>query len=263
MKKIFAKLRELVDNRPILVSYFFILLIYAFLLATIVADHTNMTTQPESEPTEADVLEFISARFEPKNFYCVVTEEEPEPERELTLARPKPGLACPIEGSLLINDISCETEPETVSVEPIKVEVPKREVSATEAQILVYIDEVCALYPNVSPHLVRSVIYYESRFNPDAHNSKSDCCGLMQLSKKWNTDRAESLGVTDLFDPYGNILVGVDLLSELIDSKGDIQWALMCYHGGNSYGNKLWKQGKIDSYTRKIVDRAAEYETEE
>lgn len=119
-----------------------------------------------------------------------------------------------------------------------------------------YIYDVCDKYHNVDPILVKAVIWRESRFNPSAKNKNGTCVGLMQLSVKWNKGRANELGVYDLMDPYGNILVGVDLLSRLIEKYNDISLALMCYHGGERYGKNKYNSGVIDSYTTDILEYA-------
>ena len=40
----------------------------------------------------------------------------------------------------------------------------------------------------------------------------------------------ERLGVSDLYDPYGNILVATDYLVELFEKHGDIGLSLMIYN---------------------------------
>lgn len=121
-----------------------------------------------------------------------------------------------------------------------------------------YIDDICAHYDNLDPDLVRSVVWVESRFDPDAVNYNGTCIGLMQISTKWHTARAERLGV-DLHDPYGNLLTGCDLLSELISAyDGDVSYALMVYNMGYSGANKLHSQGKVSSYVLAVESRQQE-----
>lgn len=92
-------------------------------------------------------------------------------------------------------------------------------------------------YPDVDPDYVYAMIYHESRFKPDAVNKKTGVIGLMQISPKWHTERAKSLGVTDLTDPYGNILVGCDILHELTQ-KEDFNYAMNFFAGGYPYANR-------------------------
>lgn len=121
-----------------------------------------------------------------------------------------------------------------------------------------YIDEICTHYDNLDPDLIRAVVWVESRYDPNAVNYNGTCIGLMQISTKWHTARAESLGVS-LEDPYGNLLTGCDLLSELIYTyKGDISYALMVYNMGYSGANRLHSQGKVSSYVLAVNSRHQE-----
>lgn len=117
-----------------------------------------------------------------------------------------------------------------------------------------YVELICESYSNVTPELVESVILSESGYNPKAKNGNH--VGLMQVSTKWHKDRASNLGVKDLYDPYGNILVGVNYLDELIaQTDGDVAWALMIYNMGHKKAYKLYSQGNISSYASIILSR--------
>lgn len=117
-----------------------------------------------------------------------------------------------------------------------------------------YVELICESYWNVTPELVESVILSESSYNPKAKNGNH--VGLMQVSTKWHKDRASNLGVEDLYDPYGNILVGVNYLDELIaQTDGDVAWALMIYNMGHKKAYELYSQGIISSYASTILSR--------
>lgn len=117
-----------------------------------------------------------------------------------------------------------------------------------------YVELICESYSNVTPELVESVILSESSYNPKAKNGNH--VGLMQVSTKWHKDRASNLGVEDLYDPYGNILVGVNYLDELIaQTDGDVAWALMIYNMGHKKAYELYSQGIISSYASTILSR--------
>lgn len=104
-----------------------------------------------------------------------------------------------------------------------------------------YIYEITStLYPDVDPELVRAIVHRESRYIPTKVNSKTGVMGLAQISPKWHTKRAQSLGVDDLLDPYGNILVCCDLLHELYQSYSK-DYALNVYAGGYPYANQYRK----------------------
>lgn len=125
---------------------------------------------------------------------------------------------------------------ERVRVKPKPVVTVSRSVTPnviekralTEREVIDgYVKEISAKY-NVNPSLIHQVIWYESRYDVRATNGR--CVGLMQLHTYWQAKRAKRLGVTDLYDPYGNILVGVDYLSGLL-SAYDEETALKIYRG--------------------------------
>lgn len=92
-------------------------------------------------------------------------------------------------------------------------------------------------YPDIHPEYVCAIIYHESRFDPTVTNKKTEVQGLCQINPKWHTKRANELGVTDLYDPYGNILVCFDILNEL-SLSGGFSYALNFYAGGYPYANR-------------------------
>lgn len=116
-----------------------------------------------------------------------------------------------------------------------------------------YVYDICEDYPQVDPDMVQAMIYHESRWQPDATNYNGTCIGLMQLSTKWQTERAEQLGGTDLWDPYTNILTGVDLMAELIDRYEDPALALMMYHMRHDRARELYDQGILSGYTKSVL----------
>lgn len=127
-------------------------------------------------------------------------------------------------------------------------------VKTDEDRINEYVSLICDGYSNVTPELIQSVIMSESSYNPNARNGNH--VGLMQVSQRWHRERASNLGVEDLYDPYGNILVGVDYLDELIDStNGDRALALMIYNMGAQKAYQLYSNGHISSYASTILSR--------
>lgn len=141
--------------------------------------------------------------------------------------------------------------PEEIAAEPKPL--------TQQEEIELHIQNIVSLYPNLSTNLINAVIWRESRYDPNAKNYNGTCVGLMQLSIKWHRDRAQKLGVKDLYDPYGNILTGCDLLSELLESYS-LEMALMTYHGGYSYAQKYQEAGTIDQYTKDILSYAKQLE---
>ena len=88
--------------------------------------------------------------------------------------------------------------------------------------------EVCA-------ELLEAIAWRESRFEDSAENC--GCSGLMQVSTKWHKGRMKKLGVTNIYDPKGNIRVAADYLRDLFETHdGDLYKVLMEYNGDTSKG---------------------------
>lgn len=120
--------------------------------------------------------------------------------------------------------------------------------------------EACIEYGEqygICPELLMAIIEAESSGNPKAQNG--GCMGLMQISERWHRDRMERLGVKDIFDEKGNILVGVDYLAELRDRYSDLAMVLMTYNG-DSLADEFYETGNISEYALKIMERSAELE---
>ena len=133
-----------------------------------------------------------------------------------------------------------------------------RKVEAAERreELEFYIERVCEPV-NICPELVEALIEKESSYNPKAVNG--DCIGLMQISERWHRERLEEFGVTDLTDPFDNILVGVDYLRELFEKYEDPGMVLMVYNG-DSRAAKLQETGELSEYAEWILERSAELE---
>lgn len=80
---------------------------------------------------------------------------------------------------------------------------------------------------NIHPSIIAAVIHAESNFNPNAISS-AGAQGLMQLMPA----TARSLGVTDSFDPYQNIMGGTQYLSQQIQRFGSLDLGLAAYNAG-------------------------------
>ena len=121
---------------------------------------------------------------------------------------------------------------------------------------IAYIEIICQ-DKHICPELVESIIEAESSWNPKAQNG--DCIGLMQVSESWHQDRMERLGVTDLTEPYDNILVGVDYLSELFERYEDVGAVLMKWNGDSRLTEYI-ETGELSEYAEKVLSRSAELE---
>ena len=143
----------------------------------------------------------------------------------------------------------------TTSIDNDAVLEVVEEKPTSEEVIDEYIRDICTMYDNVEPELVMSVVWHESRYNPNVISS-ANCVGLMQISPFWHKSRAYELGVESLFDPKGNILVGVDYLSELIKQYEDVRLALMLYNMDHDKALELYNKGEISYYAKSVLERA-------
>ena len=107
------------------------------------------------------------------------------------------------------------------------------------------------------PEILMALIERESSGDPKATNGS--CKGLCQISEKWHRDRMKRLGVTDIYDPEGNIRLAADYLMELADQYEDIGLVLMVYHGEKDAEQKA-EEGRISEYATFILERAEQLE---
>lgn len=113
----------------------------------------------------------------------------------------------------------------------------------------------CEQY-EIDPAIILAMIQRESSYKANAIGDSGKSFGLLQIQKRWHTERMDKLGITDLLDPLQNVTVGIDYLAELIGRGRGIEWALMAYNGGPSYANKLAAKGIVSTYAQAILDNS-------
>ena len=114
---------------------------------------------------------------------------------------------------------------------------------------------VCEEY-GVPYHIALGVIQAESSFKADASNGT--CFGYMQINKINAEWLSESIGVTDLTDPYQNLRSGVFILSDLFGDYGDWHKALIAYNYGPSGAQEhVFSKGYTTTgYSRAVMEYA-------
>ena len=148
-----------------------------------------------------------------------------------------------------------EVEPEIV-VEEVKVRYFDIPLS-TDLQDHIF--ATCEKY-GVQPSIIVAMIKKESEFNAGVIGDGGNSFGLMQIQPRWHRARMDSLGCSNLLDPYQNVTVGISLFADLYSKGGSIEWALMAYNGGESYANSKWRAGVVSEYARTVLTNSDIFE---
>lgn len=154
-----------------------------------------------------------------------------------------------------------EPEPELPQIPVIEYVEPEEEPVKLwnvplDEDLQLHVVEVAESY-GIEPELILAVIGQESSYNPETVGDNGASASLMQVQKRWHSERMEKLGCTDLMNPYENIIVGTDYLAELME-EGSLEWALAAYNGGRSYANKHMNNGNVTKYANEVIARYEE-----
>lgn len=138
-------------------------------------------------------------------------------------------------------------------------------VEETENQEVIELtEEIAEKYP-ICPEVLQAIIFYESSNRRTVVSCWGDI-GYMQVNPKWQHERMDRLGVSDLTDGYGNVLVGTDYLYELCKEYEDMAVALTAYNKGKDYIDKsmdengMVPESCISEYAIKILDLSSKLE---
>lgn len=128
-------------------------------------------------------------------------------------------------------------------------------------QVYTYI--VCQNY-GVDYEMVFALIERESWCKWHIEGDDGDSVGYMQIQERWHKERMERLGVADLTNPFGNVLVGVDYLAELYAKTGNWMDTLAAYNYGLKGAQEhLWSEGIHEyAYNTGIMERAQQLKDE-
>ena len=138
--------------------------------------------------------------------------------------------------------------------------VPIDEVKTTtwkEVDEIVY--EVVCDMKYLDPATAYAFMKVESSFQSDAF-SCADCVGLMQLFPKYQVDRMEKVGATNLFVPEDNIKTGCSLLNDLLRDY-DLELAVKVYGWGAENADKEQYQEAMQKYIDKVYLYQEEWRT--
>ena len=152
------------------------------------------------------------------------------------------------------NEVSVE-----VTVKPLEqYETEYYDVPLSE-ELQLHIFKECEKH-NIAPAIIIAMIEQESDFDASDIGDNGNSYGLMQIQPKWHAGRMESLGCTNLLDPFQNVTVGIDYVAALKDKNNDLYWVLMAYNAGPSKATEWFNNGIYSEYALEVVERASELE---
>ena len=121
--------------------------------------------------------------------------------------------------------------------------------------------ELVGYEDNICPEILEAMAYRESRFIPTVQNGNQ--YGLMQINVQVHKNRIAKYGWNeqDMLDPYKNLMVAGDYLSELYETYGDDNpIVLNAYNGNWKAINKYKEYGYLSEYVKDVLDRSMNYE---
>lgn len=195
---------------------------------------TTITSEPEATtPDENPPLDVTESPTEPvETTPETIPEETTEPMVE----------TAPPETTIPETTAATEPEPET-----LYFDVPLSE------DLQDHIFELCE-ESGVEPDMVMAMIRAESTYNPNCIGDGGDSLGLLQIQPKWHQWRMDKLDCPDLMDPYQNVTVAIDILTEFYETGKSDAWILMAYNGGEVYANRKASNGEISDYAVRVLE---------
>ena len=200
----------------------------------------------------------LAAIPQPKKETIVTAETDQELEDITIEEYAAPLVTSPLEYSknIIFEEPEPEPEPEPINEEPYFVDIVDGYITEESLRsICIYVGD---LY-DIPPNILHALAYVESRYNVNATGTSGDS-GLCQIIPKWNRDRMKRLGVTDIYDPYSNVLVCADILKYNQSTKygNDIRFMLMAYNMGVGGATKKYEAGIISNYANKVLAKSYE-----
>lgn len=140
----------------------------------------------------------------------------------------------------------------------------KREGGCFPEVVQVYLWSLCE-QRNINYYMVLALIERESGYKYTASGDSGNSKGYMQIYEKWHRERMAEEGCDDLYNPYGNIRVGLSIIEEIWSSYGNSgdNCCLMVYNMGAKTAKENWAKGVYSTaYSRGVLARAEEIKQE-
>lgn len=175
----------------------------------------------------------------------------------------------PADDVYIAEAVEASVSPPTKAIE---ISVPPSSASESEAfyieqislseELQKYIYDLCK-ERNISYDLILAVIKRESNFNVNSigyNDNGSYDSGLMQINSCHLESIEDTYGFTDIMNPYNNVLVGIDMLSENINEYGEVG-GLMAYNlGSGGYEDAVAAGINSTSYSDQVLAYKSEIE---
>lgn len=142
---------------------------------------------------------------------------------------------------------------------PAPVDMWERYDVPLDDDVQKYIYDQCEAY-GVEMPLVLAIIERESHFDAEIISKDGHDFGLMQIRSLDHMQRCVDLGAWNLLDPYQNVRVGINYLSELFSYSEPLEWVLMAYNGGMGYAYDNIAAGVVSQYATDVIARAKNIE---
>lgn len=146
----------------------------------------------------------------------------------------------------------------TIQEEPYPVMVDTFYPVPLDIELQAHIINECSTC-DIDPAIIFAMIDKESDFRSDVIGDGGESFGLLQIKQKFHQDRMDRLAVTDLLNPYQNVVVAIDYLEELRDRyDGNMEMALMGYNAGPNGAYKYWFSKGIYSngYSQEVLENS-------
>ena len=185
-----------------------------------------------------------------------------ERSRTPTAPLPSPEVSTPAPTQDAYIEPTATPEPTPEATGPVKL----LESVPLDAETQSAIFELCGSDPDTFCAIM-AIAWVESRFDTDAVGDNGVSIGMMQVNTRWQTDRMEALGVTDLTDPVQCAAVGLDYLRELSEVYG-FGWTedhglYLAYNMGPGNARTALNSGTASTgYSRAVLAAYGEYVAE-
>lgn len=125
--------------------------------------------------------------------------------------------------------------------------------------LIEYFEYVAASY-NICPEFLEAIAFYESRY--DASVTNGNHYGLMQINVRVHAKRIKKFGWTkkDMLEPYKNLTIAADYLSDLYEKYEDTAMVVLLYTGNKKALHDYLRNGTLPDQAQKILDKSYELE---